>query len=57
MKKGDESDSEEAKEVVRDEHVATGWAQRTDRNSLDLMQVNCRSILNKSLDVGNLIDA
>jgi hypothetical protein len=46
-----------AEEVTRDERVATGVAQKTEVKSLVLMQVNFRSILNKSLDFWNLIDA
>jgi hypothetical protein len=38
-----------------DECVATGGAQMIVGNSLVLMQVNCRSILNKSLEFWNLI--
>jgi hypothetical protein len=37
-------------EVTRNEHVATGVAQKIMGKSLALMQVNCRSIFNKSLD-------
>jgi hypothetical protein len=36
--------------------VATGGAQVIEGNSLILMQVHCRSILNKSLQFWNLID-
>jgi hypothetical protein len=39
-----------------DEYVATGGAQMIEDKSLDLMQINCRSILNKSLEFWNLID-
>jgi hypothetical protein len=37
-------------EVTSDEWVATRGAQRIEGNSLVLLQVNCRSIPNKSLD-------
>jgi hypothetical protein len=37
-------------EVTSDEWVAMGGAQRIKGDSLVLLQVNCRSILNKSLD-------
>jgi hypothetical protein len=42
--------------VTSDEWVATRGAQRIDGNSLVLLQVNCRSVLNKSLDFWNLVD-
>jgi hypothetical protein len=40
-------------EVTRDERLATRETQMTKRNSLVLLQVNCRSIHNKSLDFWN----
>jgi hypothetical protein len=43
-------------EVTSDEWVATRRAQRMEGNSLVLLQVNCRSILNKSLNFWNLVD-
>jgi hypothetical protein len=43
-------------EVTRNEHVATGRVQIIECKSLVLMQVNCRSILKKSLEFWNLID-
>jgi hypothetical protein len=43
-------------EDTSDDYVATGGAQMIEGNSLVLMQVNCRSILNKSLEFWNLID-
>jgi hypothetical protein len=43
-------------EVTSDEWVATRGAQRIEGNSLVSLQVNCRSILNKSLDFWNLVD-
>jgi hypothetical protein len=43
-------------EVTSDEWVATRGAQRIEGNSLVLLQVNCRSILNKSFDFWNLVD-
>jgi hypothetical protein len=36
-------------EVISDEWVATRGAQRIEGNSLVLLQVNCRGILNKYL--------
>jgi hypothetical protein len=36
--------------------VATGGAQMIEGNSLVLMPVNCRSILNNSFEFWNLID-
>jgi hypothetical protein len=45
-----------AEEVIRDENVETGGAQKMECNSLVLMHVNCRNILNKSLDFCNLFD-
>jgi hypothetical protein len=42
--------------VASDEWVATRGAQRIEGNSLVFLQVNCRSILNKSLDFWNLVD-
>jgi hypothetical protein len=42
--------------VTSDEWVATRGAQRIEVNSLVLLQVNCRSILNKSSDFWNLVD-
>jgi hypothetical protein len=38
------------------ECVVTGGAQMIEGNSLVLMQVNCKSILNKSLEYWNFID-
>jgi hypothetical protein len=43
-------------EVTSDESVATRGALRIEGNSPVLLQVNCRSILNKSLDFWNLLD-
>jgi hypothetical protein len=43
-------------EATSEEWVAKRGAHRTDLNSLVLLQVNCRSILNKSLDFWNSID-
>jgi hypothetical protein len=37
-------------EVINDEWVTTRGAQRIEDNSLVLLQVNCRNILNKSSD-------
>jgi hypothetical protein len=42
--------------VISDECETTGAAQKIEGNSLVLLQVNCRSILNKSLEFWNLID-
>jgi hypothetical protein len=42
--------------VTSDEWVATRGAQRIEGNSLVLLQVNCKSILNKYLDFWNLVD-
>jgi hypothetical protein len=42
--------------VTSDECGATRGAQRIEDNSLVLLQVNCRSILNKYLDFWNLVD-
>jgi hypothetical protein len=42
-------------EVTRDKRVVSGGAQKIEGKSLVLMQVNCRSILNTSLDFWNLI--
>jgi hypothetical protein len=42
--------------VTSDEWVVTRGAQRIEGNSLVLLQANCRSILNKSLDFWNLVD-
>jgi hypothetical protein len=42
--------------VTSYEWVATSEAQKIEDNSLVLLQVNCRSILNKSLDFWNLVD-
>jgi hypothetical protein len=44
-------------EATHDEWVATRGAQRTEANKLVLLQVNCRSIFNKSFDFWNLVDA
>jgi hypothetical protein len=43
-------------EDTSDECVATGGAQMIEGNSLVLMQINFRSILNKSLEFWNLIN-
>jgi hypothetical protein len=43
-------------EVTSDEWVATRDGQKTEGNSVVLLQVNCRSILNKSFDFWNLVD-
>jgi hypothetical protein len=43
-------------EDTSDDCVATGGAQMIEGNSLVLMQVNCRNILNTSLEFLNLID-
>jgi hypothetical protein len=43
-------------EVTRVKRVATRRAPRIERNSLVLLQKNCRSVLNKSSDFWNLID-
>jgi lipoate-protein ligase A len=43
-------------EATSDEWVATRGAQRIEDNSLVLLQVNCRSILNKSKNFWNLVD-
>jgi hypothetical protein len=43
-------------EVIIDECETTGGAQKIEGNLLVLLQVNCRSILNKSLEFWNLID-
>jgi hypothetical protein len=43
-------------EVTSDEWVTTRGAQRIGGNSLVLRQVNCRSILSKSLEFWNLVD-
>jgi hypothetical protein len=43
-------------DVTSDEWLTTRGAQNIERNSLVLLQVNCRSILNKSLDFLNLVD-
>jgi hypothetical protein len=42
--------------VTSDEWVATIGAQKIEGNTLVSLQVNCRSILNKSLDFWNLVD-
>jgi hypothetical protein len=42
-------------EDTSDECVTTGGAQMKEGNSLVLLQVNCRSILNKSIEFWNLI--
>jgi hypothetical protein len=55
LKYGDDLKMREAEEVTRDEHIATEGAQKMERNSLVLMRVNCRSILNKHLYFWNLI--
>jgi hypothetical protein len=39
-----------------DKCVTNGGVQMIEGNSLVLMQVNCRSVLNKSLEFWNLID-
>lgn len=39
-----------SEEVTSDEWVTTRRAQRIEGNSLILLQVNCRRILNKNLD-------
>jgi hypothetical protein len=44
-------------ELTGDERVDTGGAQKIKFMSLVLMQVNCRSILDKSLYFWNLIGA
>jgi hypothetical protein len=41
-------------EVTSDAAETTGGAQKTEGNSLVLLQVNCRSILNKFLEFWNL---
>jgi hypothetical protein len=43
-------------EVTGDAAETTGGSQKIEGNSLVLLQVNCRSILNKSLEFWNLID-
>jgi hypothetical protein len=43
-------------DVTSDEWVATRGTQRIEGNSSVLLQVNCRSILNKSSDFWNLVD-
>jgi hypothetical protein len=42
--------------VTSDEWLAKRGAQKIEGNSLVLLQVNCRIILNKSLDFWNLVD-
>jgi hypothetical protein len=42
--------------VTSDEWLAPREAKRINCNLLVLLQVNCRSILNRSLDFWNLID-
>jgi hypothetical protein len=42
--------------VTSDVRLATRGTQRIEGNSLGLLQVNCRNILNKSLDFWNLVD-
>jgi hypothetical protein len=51
-----EDDSDKTEEVTSDEWVATRGAEKIDGNLLVLLQVNCMSILNKSLDFWNLVD-
>jgi hypothetical protein len=46
----------EREEVTSDEWVSTREAQRIEGDSLVFLQVDCRSIFNKSLDFWNLID-
>jgi hypothetical protein len=48
--------SRKTEEVTSDEWVATRGAQRIKCISLVLLQVNCRSILNKSSEFWNLVD-
>jgi hypothetical protein len=43
-------------EVTSHEWVATRGEQRIEGNTLVLFQVNCRSVLNKSLDFWNIVD-
>jgi hypothetical protein len=43
-------------EATNDEWAATRGADRIESNSLVILQVNCRSILNNSLDFWNLVD-
>jgi hypothetical protein len=43
-------------EVISDECETTGGAQKIEGNSLVLLQVNCRSILNKSSEFWNLLE-
>jgi hypothetical protein len=42
-------------EVTSDEWVATRGTQRIEGNSLVLLQADCKSILNRSLDFWNLV--
>jgi hypothetical protein len=42
--------------VSGEERVATAGAQQIEDKPLVLLQVNCRSILNKTLDFWNLVD-
>jgi hypothetical protein len=48
--------AEKAEEVTSAEWVSMRGAQVTESNSLVLLQVNCMSILNKSLSFWNLVD-
>jgi hypothetical protein len=46
-----------ASEVVSsEEYVDTAWSHQTLGEQLDLLQVNCRSTLNKVLEFWNLVD-
>ena len=52
----DESGNGESEVVSSEECVVTAGSKQVDSQPLDLLQANCRSVLNKVLEFWNLVD-